>query len=162
MTSLRSNSASYEVGYSINPNDNSFFMEFYSRNGKRFETIPLSLIDMFKEFNQNLSSYRLYKHCNSCKEYTYESNKFLVDLQKQNFGDLFINVECFVMNKDDKVFGLVNNYNREKSILTVGKRGIDLETWNFSNHEYVIETALINFVSKEETLNRLNKLLLFS
>lgn len=164
--SIKKNYRQYQIGYFINQMDNSFSIEFYDKKDNQLEQIPITLLRQFSEFNQNLGKYKMYRYCNVCKDYDYESNNFQIDLQNGNLGDLSVRAECFNIIKDEKiVYGLINNYETNKSILTVGRHFKSEDDYGdicSFNSEFVIETNLIKFVSKEETMKRLSKLIIFS
>ena len=161
MGSIKRNYRQYQIGYFINQEDNSFSIEFYDKKDNQLEQIPITLLQQFSKFNQNLGKYKMYRYCNVCNDYDYESNHFQIDLQNGNLGDLSVRLECFSIVKDTKiVYGLINNYETNKSILTVGRHFKNED--DYSDMFYVTETKLIKFVSKEETMNRLSKLILFS
>jgi len=175
MDALNKKNKSYQVGYSIGLDDNSFFMEFYSRDGEHFDKqIPISVLDRFKSFNSNLTNYKIYRHCTECENYNYSSNYFTLNFITCNIGDLSVISEVFGLIQEYydnwKLYKLVNYYDTNKSILNYDRiskyeflhqlmdKRLNLNRFNFAN---VIETNLIKFSSKDEIMERLGKLLIF-
>jgi hypothetical protein len=169
---LSKNEKVYDIIFFIDPISGSFFIDFFSVNGKKFENVPIPLIRKFLTFNKNLGAYAFYKYCaDEC--YTYSSDYFDLDLKKSKIPDLTIQKEFFVLSREIldgyRTFKLVNNYHSNKSILSIHKMIKDLSVTNDNVVEYydefkseVLITNLIKFISKEDTIERLNKLLVFS
>lgn len=154
---------SCKIGFSLNPDDNSFFIEFYSNRGERRDNIPTQYLKKFITFNKHLGAYKFYKICEVCGDYHYESNYFNIDLITKNYGDLIVNKEIFYLHspwKDGyRRYQLVNNYVSNKSWLCIST---DIESKKYNMQDDTIVLSLINFVSKDEMINRLTKLLIFS
>jgi len=169
--SIDKNQKSYYVGYSFGLDDNSFFIEFYRKNSKKIEYIPVSLLKRFVSFNANTGMYKIYKFCNHCKSYQYSSNYFKINLTEPlKLPDLTISSESFDLSTHItdgydgyRLFKLVNNYITNKSILNFGTERYkdDIKTSVYIPNFNTIETSLIKFVSKSETIARINKLLTF-
>lgn len=172
MYSAKRHTKTCQVGFYINLVDNSFHIEFYTKDDEKLENIPMLLLKHFKEYNLNLSQYQFYNICKHCNNYECESNYFdinLNNLSNLNIGDLIISKETFCMY--DKCqdgylrFRLVNDFESNKSFLKIcetntnNPRNIsDLVT--VKNHN-IYEIDLINFSSKEAMINKFNKLLPF-
>ena len=112
---------SYLIGFSFNQDNNSFFIEFYSKYGEKIENIPISLLKKFLAFNTNLgSTHKFYKICKGCESYHYESNYFNLINNFKNIRFL-ISKEYFSFykncNDDYKRFQLINDYEDNNSLL---------------------------------------------
>jgi len=176
LNGLKKNQIDYKVGYSFGLKDNSFYVEFYTRDEKRFENdSPEFLRIRFKELNTNLGKYCFYKHCANCECYNYSSNYFLIPLNIVHIEDIAISTEYIGMaqpfKEGFKVYKLLTDHINFKSTLLFGRHKSDLIVKsdygmvNFLNTSYsldMIQTAPIKFSSKEETMNRISKLLIFS
>lgn len=156
---------SYRVAYSFGLQDNSFQIEFYSLGDWRYEQVPDFLRDKFKDLHKNLKSFVFYKYCNICDCYNYSSNKLPLDLSGNQMGELMISVENIslikTVNKNTKSYKLSNNYEDSKSTLLF--RSFDKEITNpaFSSSD-MINTPLIKISNKEDLIERIGKLLIFS
>jgi len=169
MGSINKNQKSYKVGFSFDPKNNSFFIDFFTERGEKFEIVPLSLLKKFTSFNTNLGAYKFYKVCDYCHNYHYTSNYFNLDLSNHNIGDLTVHTEKFCLfkpwNDEFKSFIMINNYHLNKTTLTVStSKEINQCTKMLSQDIYdnIFELDLLKFTSKDEMINRLNRLLLFS
>jgi hypothetical protein len=170
----------FKVGYSFGLEDNSFCVEFYDKNLFRYEKeTPRFLIDRFKELNQNLKDLRFYRVCNGCQRYNYISFSFKIDLKNNTLKPWRLRSEYFgfIQNYggalDDKyrVYRMTNWYslgsdteNESWINYWITKRPFDAQ---FDIPMPIPEVTflhlpLIPFVSREETLNRIKKLILFS
>lgn len=170
----------YNIGYSFGLDDNSFYMEFYSDDKKKFEDhIPIHLIDKFKAFNKNLKGYHFYRPCRSCKSYYYASNEFDLDLKTCNisceeewfgvaeeyFG--FAQTTSLDNERPYRIYKLLNKYlpNKNCSHLTFldSMSPYDAHAnWTLPLDARSTELSLIPFVNCDETLNRIKKLVVFS
>jgi hypothetical protein len=174
LDAIKKKQIDYKVGYSFGYNDNSCYVEFYTKDDKRFDNdAPMFLINRFKELDKNLLSYKFYRHCARCCCYNYCSNGFHLYFKEATTGDLRIDSEYIGMHvklgaDDYKIYKLFNSYMESRSTLSVGKSnsilvarddwGMHPSMWSTEN----IETSLIKFVNKEETIDRIQKLLVFS
>lgn len=171
MDSIKKNERSYLISFAIDPVKNSFFIDFASEQGEKFDNIPLSIVKKFLSFNANLGAYAFYKQCD-CGRYTYGSNYFNLDLKNRKFPDTSIQKEVFTLilaqfNDDGyKTCKLLNNYETNKSILDFWKSKPSVLDGNTIYYDElksdILVTNLIKFVSIEETVARINKLLVFS
>jgi hypothetical protein len=169
----------YNIGYSFGLDDNSFFIEFYSDDKKKFEDhIPIHLIDKFKAFNKSLKGYHFYRPCQSCKSYYYASNEFDLDLKNCNisceeefgvaeeyFG--FVQTISLDNEKPYRIYKLLNKYlpSENCSHLTFldSMSPYDAHAnWTLPLDARSAELSLIPFVNCEETLNRIKNLVVFS
>jgi len=179
---LKKNQINYNVGYSFGLDDNSWYVEFYHQDKKRFENdSPNFLRDRFKTLDKNLGKYKFYRHCTSCCCYNYSSQNFNLNYKLGLIEDLIVNVEYIGMlqpiESGYKVYKLFNDYSEDKSIILFGKHSSKdiarsdigvLNKSSFSQNFYsnfnlnLIQTSLIKFSSNEETMERISKLLVFS
>lgn len=166
--------AKYNVGYSFDLFKNSFYIDFYDNLDTRSEKeIPLFLMDKFRKFDTNLGYYSFYRRCGTCERYYYTSTDFKLnfkeatlsaepDVSTEYFG--FIQPLKGSNEKSYRIFRLLNFCPQDKCSLTYwlsdGPDGIHPNTMA-PNHAEHIYLPLIHFVSLEETLNRLKKLLVF-
>jgi hypothetical protein len=176
LNGLTNKQKNYKVGYSFGLEDNSYYIEFYSKNDQRFDNeTPDFLRARFKEFNKNLLIYHYFKYCPRCRCYNYSSNSFnmmTTIYDKHNIGSLNVETEYIGMTKPAlfggyKIYKLHNNYTDNKSILMFGKHTNEFAAesdyiYNISQKLDMIETSIIKFTSKDETMCRLSKLILFS
>jgi hypothetical protein len=181
LRALKKGQTHYKVGYSFGLEDNSYYIEFYTSKDKRFDDeAPDFLRARFKELDKNLLAYRFFKYCPGCSCYNYFSNNFL--LKKTLTVQLGVETEYIGMHQpiDNryKIYKLLNNYTDGVSFLIYGKHwsedmarddsdmlGNNPNPTNLNingSKLELIQTPLIKFVSKQETMARLNKLILFS
>jgi hypothetical protein len=174
----------YRVSYVIDMRSGDFHAEFFNKNWKLLDPVPLKIIERFKDFEENVGKYRFYRSCKKCG-YMYESNLCKCDGSSSNLGNIEIMTESFkiLRTQNDgtlKILKLLNIYDREISLIDYKKYlKKDLEDRNINIDELlnrgattlapveplthdVIQTHLIKFITKEETFNRINKLLIFS
>jgi hypothetical protein len=172
-------SSDYKVGYSFHLTENQFCIEFYSKDGIRIEKeVQPHLMDKFKSLDSNLKSYRFYRQCNSCKRYHYSSSAFKLNLKDASlyFKEPFIvSSEYFgliqAMEQGSKtpfrIYRLLNCYTEKEigSHLTYWSASSPhgtLSDWTVPNEATFLDLPLIPFVSINETLERIKKLILFS
>ena len=125
-----------------------------------------------KEFHRNMKFFNIYRHCNHCEKYNYVSNDLLLNLTDVIPNDIFIATEFMGMLQSDgqplkhKFFKLLNDYSGNQSFLSVGysevKAAAKFNYGSDSNHMQHITLPLIKIMEKEELLNRLSKLLIFT
>lgn len=178
-------SSDYNVGYSFSLTENQFQIEFYDKDNKRLDSsIPHHLIDKFKALDANLKNYRFYRRCDSCQRYHYSSGVFRFNLEtcSLRFRDgFFVSSEYFgliqAMQKGSKtpyrIYRLLNVYVPDASG-EVSRHGSHLTYWNSAdphgtlsdrttpNEATYLDLPLIPFISPEDTLSRIQKLLVFS
>jgi len=164
MGSITKYTPKYTVGYSFGLYDNSILIEFYNKHGIKLENVTLFLIHKFKEFHYNLGVYTFYKYCDKCTNYSYSSNPFTLNQSVQK--DIFLWKEFFSFfdNYKDtyKHYKLNNDYQNNTSCLGCFDCDFIGDTKYKSSDSDIIQLNLIKFVSKEETLARIKKLILFS
>lgn len=180
MDGLKKHQINYKVGYSFGLEDNSWQIEFYNQDSIRFEKdSPFHLMDKFKELNKNLGLYKFYRMCTApkCHRYNYCTNHFKLNY-KTNFienlgGSLRVQMEyvgmTYPIESGYKVFKLLNDYVSSRSTLVYGKHKdetIARDDWGMHNppidHLDILQTPLIKFSSKEETMERISKLIIFT
>ena len=175
MNALNKGQSFAKVGYSIDANDNSIYIEFYNKNGEKFENeSPEWLRIRFWELDKNLKGYKFYRECYNvgCKRYMYDSNSFIINYKSCNMGDLSIKSEhiglCQSVDDGYKIFKMYNDFTTNKTNLTVFKDSTDL--WAMVNsgipfygaNATDLSLPIIKFSSREETTERLSKLIVFS
>jgi hypothetical protein len=160
----------YKVAYSFGMNDPSFQIEFYEK-GKEdayHKVAPTFLMDRFKELHKNLKFFKFYRGCPTCSEYAYGSKQFNINLFAGSFEPLEIWVEQFGLSHpiDDyyRCYILTNYLIENRSELIIYKsegphHNLD---WSHPSQNTTLQLALVPFISKEETVDRLNKLVVFS
>lgn len=170
-------SSDYNVGYAFSLSSNQFGIEFYNKEGAvRVENSPFHLMDKFKSLDRNLRHYKFYCCCSSCQRYHYSSDVFRLDLKSSTFypeSGLSVFSEYFgliqVMEKDSKtlyrIYRLLNNYfNSSSQLIYWGSNDPQETLWDKTvpyGAEF-LDLPLIDFISPEETLSRIQKLLVFS
>lgn len=169
LNSIKKGQTTYKVGYSFGLKDNSFHIEFYTKDEIRFENeTPLFLIDRFKLLDKNLTrSYKIYKHCGICNRYNYSSNEFVLNYKSCSTGDLSVHKEYAVMCRDTdngcKVYKMLNYYSSNETWLNYGKSRSSLDCDNVSlDFPGMIKTGIIPFTTHDETIERLKLLITFS
>jgi len=181
LDALKKKQINYKVGYSFGFENNSWHVEFYSQDDKRFENdSPNFLRDRFKELDKNLGQYKFYRHCTGCCCYNYSSQDFYLDYDLGLIEELIVNVEYIGMlqpvESGFKVYKLLNDYGGGKSTIVFGRHHSELIarsdagvvnkgpfiTTSYGSNLDMIQTPIIKFTSNEETMERINKLLIFS
>lgn len=182
LDALKNKQINYKVGYSFGLEDNSWYVEFYFQDEKRFENdSPNFLRERFKELDKNLGQYKFYRHCTGCCCYNYSSNDFYLDYDLAVINDLTVNVEYIGMlqpvETGFKVYKLLNDYGGSKSTIVFGRHPSEnivrsdagvINRQQYGNYYSsafnldMIQVPLIKFSSKEETMERISKLLIFS
>ena len=106
------------------------------------------------------------------KRYMYDSNSFIINYKSCNMGDLSIKSEhiglCQSVDDGYKIFKMYNDFTTNKTNLTVFKDSTDL--WAMVNsgipfygaNATDLSLPIIKFSSREETTERLSKLIVFS
>lgn len=170
MKGMRSCEPDYEVGYSFSMEYNSFMVEFYNE-WDMSNHASTYMCKLFKQFHANAMTgcHRFIRTCGFCFKYEMDSKPISLDLHTSTFNSIEKEDESFVWStKTDEGyrFMLLDNYGDPNPASEVA-------TWR-SENDYRIEQPLpgrscitkdlpqIPFVSKEETGERLKKLLIFS
>lgn len=170
LDSLNKKQKDYKVSYSFGLQDNSFCAEFHYEDGSPFENhSPVFLIERFKELHKNLKAYKFYRGCSFCRKYCYGSKLFHIDLKSSSFYPLEVWAESVVLTQP-----IQDGYRVYRMINALTEKNTELVVWN-QNDDYVstessdvparydrMDLPLIPFVSKEETLERLKRLIVFS
>lgn len=171
LDALKKHQIDYKVGYSFSLEDNSWYVEFFNQDDKRFETdSPLFLRDRFKELDKNLGGYKFYRHCTWCKRYNYSTNTFYLNYKTGMVDKMCMNMEYVGLStpvdKGYKIYRLLNDYMSSKTTLMYGKQRNEESTkYDFSvgvKFLDILETPVIKFTSAQETVDRLGKLIIFS
>lgn len=176
LSNIKRNSTEYKVAYSFDTTDNSLSIEFYNKEGVKFENeSPEFLRIRFWELDKNLKGYRFYKECNNsiCRRYMYESNHFTINYKAGTIDELKIVSEFVGLSQPTedgyKIMRMFNNHLTNQTNLVITKASEEI--WaginysinnNFGGGYMELNTPLIKFSSKEETTDRISKLLVFS
>lgn len=164
----------YKVGYSFGLDDNSWYVEFYTKDDKKFENdSPNFLISRFKELDKNLVSYEFGRSCSNCHSYFYRSNIFLLDKRDASIlcpeGTLeiqqeYIGIATPLNDGLFKILKVLNRYDKKSCLLGYGQTKHHYAACVHVAHEKLssIEIPIINIANKQEIAARLNKLLIFS
>ena len=169
MRGMRSCEPDYEVGYSFGMQDNSLSIEFYNE-WDMSGSASNYMVKIFKDFHKNMSNtkFRFIRTCGLCFKYELRSQPINIDLKTASYSSIDASTESFVFTTSTDV----------------GFKFIRLDShieWNVSDlwwwrdeHDYKLEWPLkstcshrlalpyIPFISKEETNECLDKLILFS
>lgn len=183
LSSIKSGSPDYKAGYSLDPVTNDFCIEFFDKSGEHWyeSNVPTFLMNKFKVLDKNLGSYYIRKVCNVCDKYSYYSNDFHLDYKKCKLGQLSIASEegVFIAPTEDnskyKAYRITNKYEQSTSyfdmlnILSISNKNIHQINCeylcpfkNIVQKKITNKTNLINFSSKEDLINKLGKLMIFS
>ena len=149
---------SYEAHYVFDKSNNSFLLEFCSKNDQKILHTSSKILNQFKEFNDNVGLYFFEKECRYCWQYKYFSNYFKLDIDKMVVSKLEVNKEYFsfpIKGKEGYFIDIINDYDVMKSYLSI----IDKRYIYPSNTK--ITGPIIPFISVEETGKRLKNLLTF-
>lgn len=167
---------SYRASYSFGLLDNSFLVEFYTKEGELYyKETPQFLRDRFMELHKNLDKmkFKFYRECVNprCAKYGYTTKYFKFNLNKASFEDLGIWSENVVLTyslpeqEDYRIYRMHNILTDRKTTLNIWKYYSD-EVSIFSNipgeGATTLELPLIPFISKDETMKRLNNLIPFT
>jgi hypothetical protein len=165
----------YKVAYSFSLQEFSLAIEFYSKDGATWYHNKAEgfLRKRFLDLHLNLEKtrFRFLRECTSCTQYSYYSNFFNINLRSASFENLFLHSESVGLTTAlaeeglNRIFRLVNIISEKKTYLFFWKGPVgDACVWLPIGIKGVtkIESPLIPFVSKEETTNRLQKLIIFT
>lgn len=166
---MRSGEPIHKVAYSFNLFDNSFCIEFYSNEGMLIDSVfPIYLINQFRELHKNLRAFKFYRNCSFCRRYSYNSNTFNIDMTSGIMNPLEVWTEQFAFSQVMETYireYTLNNFlteNRSDLIVFRGESLYhNLDSTNSSN-SMILQLPLIPFISEKKTLDRLNKLVVFS
>lgn len=176
LSSLKKGVQSIKIGYVFGLKDNFIYIEFYNKDGKILNVIPLSYIKRFKDFDANISNnerFSFSRSCKFCKKYFLKTFYFAIDYKTQSISPLKIFKETFGFiiptHNQFKTIILNNYFDPLKSNIkwwrSYNEDNVELEF--FASKFYLtdiseIDLAFIPFISKEETIKRLDTLLIFS
>lgn len=166
LKSIKKGQRNYKVEFVINRHTNSFYIEFYSKDMVPFDNqVPAFLIKRFKDFSDNHQSFKFYKYCDNCAHYNFQSQYFELDYATQSIDEINIEMEnfTFIQIEDNQrtITSMSNCYQDNETWIRRGKNDIK-ERESLIDFGNPIGVSIIPFVSKEDTLNRLNTLLTFS
>ncbi len=158
----------YKIGYSFDPKGDGWCAEFYDGENKRLRQIPMHLIRKLMD-KIDKSTYQpscFIKQCTSrlCGMYACGTTDFDLDF-KRPIITFDIQEEVFTLGQESesglKTFVLRNRPMENATHLSCS---VDpsASTKIYPGNTTTIKLPLIPFVSKEETLARLNKLIVFS
>ena len=182
MDGLKKYSANYKIGFSFGREDSSWQLEVYQFENRLDSYLTTSVMSRFRELSKNLGAYKLYRQCThpKCNRFNYSSNLFRLNFKTAKIEgltngrpDLNIQTEYIGMSEPlesgFKIYKLLNDYVRSSSNLIYGRYAEDYiarADWGTTQAPIDslthIEMPLIRFSSKQETMDRLNKLLIFS
>lgn len=168
---LKKHQIDYKVGYSFGLLDNSWRVEFYTQDEKRFENdSPKFLRDRFIELDSNLrSTYRFYKHCKICCRYNYSSNLFMFDMKEPNIGALSISSEYYGLSQPlvncHRIIKVNINHLHKNTSLLISKEESDV--WarsdsTFSMARHITLPKVMNTDSIDAMMDKLKTILVFS
>jgi hypothetical protein len=169
MRGMKVNDPDYEVGYSFGLNDNSLSIDFYNE-WDMSASVSTHMIKIFKEFHQNISKseFRFLRTCGFCFKYEMLSRPITMDLKESTYSSIEKQTESFVFVlptiEDKRFIRLDNHLHWNKSDLWWWRSDMDYRmSWPLKTDcSHRIDLPFIPFISKEETGERLNKLILFS
>lgn len=160
----------YKVKYIFNLYEPKFRVEFFNEANKYIDAVSLSRIQSFVYLHNNLKAFRFLRVCSRCARYEYVSHKFDLALgQVVPAITPDYEVYCLQHTIDDeytRAYQLINSIETKRTLLGFWKEDGISESCNYArernpNGTY-IDLSLIPFVSKEETVERLNNLLIFT
>jgi hypothetical protein len=172
LSSLNFSSKNYKISYSIGLNDNTWHLDFYNKENVKLKTsVPVSIIKKFKALHNNVGSYNFYKHCQSCFTYTYSSGPFELDFKNCTVSSLTVNNEYFgiadeiknAKQEKYKVYKIFNNF-KDKSTTLMYSTSWYPTVVRYDSHMTMNDLILplLKFNSKDEFLNRINKIMPFA
>lgn len=182
MDGLKKYAANYKVGFSFGRDDGSWQLEVYQSDSRLDSYLTTSVMSRFRELNKNLGDYKFYRQCThpKCNRFNYSSNLFKLNFKEgriqgltRGTPDLNIQTEYIGMTEPVeggfKIYKLLNDYAKPSSTLVYGRypdEYIARADWG-TTHPPIdslgfIQMPLVRFTSRVETMDRLNKLLLFS
>lgn len=171
LNALKKHQIDYKVGYSFGLLDNSWRAEFYTQDEKRFENdSPNFLRARFRELDSNLkSTYRFYKHCNTCSRYNYSSNVFGLSMRSIGIGSLSVENEYYGLSQpiDDqyRIIKVHISHSRNTTSLLVSKEESDVwarDDSTFSMARHIQLPRAINVESIDLMEEKLKTILVFS
>lgn len=171
LNGLKKHQIDYKVGYSFGLLDNSWRVEFYTQDEKRFENdSPKFLRDRFRELDTNLkSTYRFYKHCKTCCRYNYMSNVFSLDLRKPRITDLSIGNEYYGLAQPlDYAYRIIKvhlNHLQNTTSLLISKEENDVwarDDSTFSMARHIQLPRAMNIESLDSLMEKMRTILVFS
>ena len=161
----------YKAGYHFNLHQPQFSVEFYDAYDTHFaDKNSLVVQKSFLELHGNLQirKYSFYKIC-KCLQYEYHSQPFSLDLKKCTYPDLQIVSEIFYLEQPIdvgyRVFKLKNILSENVSFLNIRKVShIKDAVWTLPTDVAsgkIYSLPIIDFVSKQQTTQRINDLLIY-
>lgn len=162
----------YAVAYSFNLDNREFEIDFYDAHNydTPFTIVHDFLRQRFWELHKNLKQFNFSRRCYDCGKYHYTSDPFDMDLKTTICPQLTVRSEYFGLtyllnNSEYRIFRLFNDYGDRLSSLTIFNGSTMLAEVHHGpadNKFDHIRLPLIPFVSKEQTLNRLKNLIIFT
>lgn len=171
MRGMRSCEPDDEVGYSFGLTDTSLTIEFYNEWDMK-NYVTNHMIKIFKLFHQNMSNtkFLFIRACRFCFKYEMYSKIIDINLKKSQYSSIEICNESFMFTSitdDGYKFILLDNhigYDNPSSQLCWWRSSVDYKISDSIPHDCSEENSLplIAFLSKNETAERLNNLIIFA
>lgn len=166
LKSIKRGQKNYKIEFVINRHTNSFYIEFYNKDMTPFDNqVPLFLLKRFEDFSDNQGYFRFYKYCDGCSKYNFQSQYFKLDYKNQTIEQTNIEIENFTFIEIDgnqrKMTKMTNYYQDKATWITRAQNNLEDREDLLDFHDPIC-VSIIPFISKEETLNRINTLLVFS
>lgn len=170
MRGMSVNDQDYEVGYSFGITDTSLMIEFYNEWDMRNHASTY-MCNLFKKWHANMrtAAHRFVRTCGFCFKYEMDSKPIDIDLHTAKYSEIEKDDETFVWSaktEDGFKFILLDNYSdpRPQSEVCCWRSETDykVESPAPARANIIRDLPQIPFISKDETGERLKKLLIFS
>lgn len=168
LKTLKNSLPDYQVIFDFDIDTGHFAIEFRTE-WDHTNQVPMHLIEKFREFYKNVGDCRFIRCCERCERYFLYSNKFTFKLSESRVGDLELHSENFSFtvpaNDGVRIIGMFNQIHLSRTELCCwnGESEEDAKIrWLMWSGRPVQILPLIPFVSKQETTDRLNNLIIFS
>lgn len=164
----------YKVGYSFGLEDNSWHVEFYSKDGLKFvNEAPTFLMERFKELDKNLPDHTFFRICQNCHSHFYQSNTFVLDRHNARIlcpedsivvKKEYLGIATPIEDQWFKILKIRNDYDGGTCHLSYGRTEHHYTAHARVEHSALhrVDLPLLDLSNKQKVEERLHKLLVFS
>jgi len=165
----------YSFIYSINMNDNTFYVDFSNARGEVLSNIvPVSYIQGFNKYNKSNTGV-FYRFCTNCCCYSYNTNYFAIDMKNSKLGNFYVSEEYISTYKkigedNYRVYRITNQYDKNTSVVdwfNTNSTELNLKLrmeWDYMyyTNDNMLKVSLQKIDNIDNLINRLEKLIIFS
>jgi len=177
---LPKSSTVFKAGYAFDFTTPGFVVEFYDKNDIHlYDMVHKFYMDRFMELHKNLRTFRFYRDCTYCNQYSYLSTAVEMDFKTSTYGPLTVAFEELGMSKeteeDYQIFRITNvhslddfgrraNVSAPFTMLRVCRSSFERKSirLDMPAESMTVKLPLVSIIDPEAMVDRFSKLLVFA